>query len=636
VLWAELYNAFRTHYIPVSVMRKKRQEFMDLKQGGRSVHNYSKQFNYLMQYAPDQVDTDEKNDRFMIGLSTKLQERMMLNTGGTFPEFIINVMIADDAIHAHKETKKRKVAATPSGSAPLKYWTVYHHDSTYSPLQSQQHQHQRQPQQWAPHPPQCQHQRAALKARPPPPPVMHLPTPPTAGAASRHTYFNCGRSGHFTHECPMLKKSVTQGHITPPSHGPQKVVVTKTGRVNYTTMEDIPEGEQVLMGMFSLNGRHVIILFDLGASHDFINKACTQEHQLATEYMLTPYMISTRGGKIITRQVVVNPALNLGGRVYQTCLVVLEGQGVDVILGMNWMRKHKAMLDIVARTVHLESLAHGSVVLKLQPPTSTVSTLQHTTAQNLKDILVACEFPNIFPEDLSCMPLDRDVEFIIELQPGTTPISRWPYKMTPKELAELKVQLNELLDRGYIHPSSSPWGCPALFVKKKDQSLRLCVDYWTLNAVTVKNKYPLPHIDILFSQLADAKVFSKVDLHLGYHQIKIHPEDVPKTAFSTRYGLYEYLVMLFGLTNAPAHFMYLMNSVFMPELNKFVIVFIDDILIYSKSEEEHVRHLHVILQRLRDHQLYAKFNKCTFWLKEVPFLGHIISTEGIAVDPSKV
>jgi hypothetical protein len=133
VLWAELYNAFRTHYIPVSVMRKKRQEFMDLKQGGRSVHNYSKQFNYLMQYAPDQVDTDEKNDRFMIGLSTKLQERMMLNTGGTFPEFIINVMIADDAIHAHKETKKRKVAAAPSGSAPLKYRTVYHHDSTYSP-----------------------------------------------------------------------------------------------------------------------------------------------------------------------------------------------------------------------------------------------------------------------------------------------------------------------------------------------------------------------------------------------------------------------------------------------------------------------------------------------------------------------
>jgi hypothetical protein len=185
------------------------------------------------------------------------------------------------------------------------------------------------------------------------------------------------------------------------------------------------------------------------------------------------------------------------------------------------------------------------------------------------------------------MPPDQDVEFIIELQPGMTPISRQPYKMTPKELAELKVQLNELLDKGYIHPSSSPWGCLALFVKKKDQSLRLCVDYRPLNTVTIKNKYTLPCIGILFDKLAGARVFSKVDLHLGYHQIKICPEDVPKTAFSTRYRLYEYLIMLFGLTNAPAHFMYLMNSVFMSELDKFVVVFIDDILIYSKSEEEH-------------------------------------------------
>jgi hypothetical protein len=160
----------------------------------------------------------------------------------------------------------------------------------------------------------------------------------------------------------------------------------------------------------------------------------------------------------------------------------------------------------------------------------------------------------------------------------------------------LKLQLNELLDKGYIRPSSSPWGCPALFVKKKDQSLRLYVDYRPLNAVTIKDKYPLPRIDILFDQLASARVFSKVDLRSGYHQIKIRPEDVPKIAFSTRYGLYEYLVMLFGLTNAPAHFMYLMNSVFMPELDKFVVVFIDDILVYSKIEEELEQHLSIILQ----------------------------------------
>jgi hypothetical protein len=234
------------------------------------------------------------------------------------------------------------------------------------------------------------------------------------------------------------------------------------------------------------------------------------------------------------------------------------------------------------------------------------------------------------------MPPDRDIEFAIELQPGMTPISKRPYRMPPVELAELKKQLQELLDKGFIRPSTSPWGCPALFVKKKDESLRLCIDYRPLNAVTIKNKYPLPRIDVLFDQLVGAKVFSKIDLRSGYHQIKIRASDIPTTTFSTRYGLYEYLVMSFGLTNAPTYFIYLMNSVFMPKLDKFMVVFIDDILVYSKNEEEHAGHLHVVLQRLREHRLYAKLSKCDFWLKEIKFLGHTISQAGIAVDPDKV
>lgn len=211
------------------------------------------------------------------------------------------------------------------------------------------------------------------------------------------------------------------------------------------------------------------------------------------------------------------------------------------------------------------------------------------------------------------MPPDQNLEFVIELVSGTTPISKRPYRMPPHELVELKTQLQELGDKGFMWPSSSRWGCPALFVQKKDDTkLRLCVDYRTLNAVTIKNKYPLPRIDILFDQLARAKVFSKIDLRPDYYQIKIRPADIPKTAFSTRYALYEYLVMSFGLTNAPVYFMYLMNSIFMPELDKFVVVFIDDILIYSKTQEEHAEHLRIILQRLRDHKLYAKFSKCEF------------------------
>jgi hypothetical protein len=194
--------------------------------------------------------------------------------------------------------------------------------------------------------------------------------------------------------------------------------------------------------------------------------------------------------------------LSQAGRLLRTNLIFSEGQGIDVILGMGWMKRYKAVLDIAACTVHLESPTNGSVVLKLPSPTSIASTLNHTAAQNLEDIPVPCEFPDVFLEDLLGMPPYWDVEFIIELQPGTAPISKLPYNKTPKELAEWKVQLNELLDKGYIRPSLSPWGCPILFVKKKDQSLRLCVDYRPLNVIAVKNKYPLPHIDILFDQLA--------------------------------------------------------------------------------------------------------------------------------------
>jgi hypothetical protein len=293
-------------------------------------------------------------------------------------------------------------------------------------------------------------------------------------------------------------------------------------------------------------------------------------------------------------------------------------------------------LDISSRAVEIDSLDHEPTILYLPQRECNNSYAYAVEGIKLRDIPIVCEYLDIFPDDLPGMLPDRDIEFVIELQPTTDPISKRPYRMPPNELAELKIQLQDLLDKGYIRPSASPWGCSALFVKKKDNSLRLCVDYRPLNAVTIKNKYPLPRIDILFDQLAGAKVFSKIDLRSGYHQIKIRSSDIPKIAFSTRYGLYEYLVMLFGLTNAPAYFMYLLDSVFMQELDKFIVVFIDDILIYSKNPEAHAKYLHVVLQRLRDHHLYANSSKCEFWLDTVKFLGHTISSDGISVDPSKV
>jgi hypothetical protein len=241
-----------------------------------------------------------------------------------------------------------------------------------------------------------------------------------------------------------------------------------------------------------------------------------------------------------------------------------------------------------------------------------------------------------FLEELSGMPPDREIEFVIELVPSTAPIFKRPYRMVANQLAELKEQLQELLANGYIRPSASPWGAPVIFVPKKDGTQRMCVDYRSLNEVTIKNKYHLSRIDDLFDQLKGVCVFSKIDLRSGYHQLKIRATDIPKTTFITRYGLYEYTVISFGLTNAPAYFMYLMNKVFMEYLDKFVVVFIDDILIFSKNEEEYDEHLRLVLQKLRENQLYAKLSKCEFWLKEVSFLGHIISEGGISVDLSKV
>ncbi|BBG96968.1 transposable element gene [Prunus dulcis] len=254
----------------------------------------------------------------------------------------------------------------------------------------------------------------------------------------------------------------------------------------------------------------------------------------------------------------------------------------------------------------------------------------------LEDIPVVQEFPDVFPEDLPGLPHHREIEFTIELVRRTNPISQAPYRMAPVELKELKIQLQELVDKEFIRPSFSPWGAPVLFVKKKDGTMRLCIYYRQLNKVTVRNRYPLSRIDDLFDQLKGAKVFSKIDLRSGYHQLWIREEDVPKTAFRTRYGHYEFLVMPFGLTNAPAALMDLMNRVFRRYLDRFVIVFIDDILVYSKSQKAHMKHLKIVLKTLRRRQLFAKFSKCQFWLDRVSFLGHVISAEGIYVDPQKI
>ncbi|WVZ52696.1 hypothetical protein U9M48_003733 [Paspalum notatum var. saurae] len=301
---------------------------------------------------------------------------------------------------------------------------------------------------------------------------------------------------------------------------------------------------------------------------------------------------------------------------------------------METLKKWGAKIDCANRTVQLTAPGGQGVEISASSPTGCLHQMEVKPTDGIR---VVCDYPDVFPDELPGMPPDREIEFVIELLPGTAPIAKRSYRMAPIEQEEVKKNIDELLAKGYIRPSSSPWTFLVLLVEKKDTNeKRMCVDYRALNEVTIKNKYPLPRIDDLFDQLQGACAFSKIDLRSGYHQLKIRPSDIPKTAFTTKYGLHEYLVMSFGLTNAPAYFMHLMNRVFMDYLDKFIVVFIDDILIYSKSEEEHEVHLRLVLQRLREHKLYAKLKKCEFWIDEVPFLGHIISRGGIAVDPRKI
>ncbi|GJY42238.1 hypothetical protein Tco_0429508 [Tanacetum coccineum] len=291
------------------------------------------------------------------------------------------------------------------------------------------------------------------------------------------------------------------------------------------------------------------------------------------------------------------------------------GDEILIVRGDGSSNKHGTRLNIISCTKAQEYLTKGCHVF-LANITATKDE-DKSKEKRLEDVPVVQEFPEVFPEDLPGIPPTRQVEFRIDLVPGATPVARAPYRLAPSEMKELAEQLQELTDKGFIRPSSSPWGAPVLFVKKKDGSFRMCIDYRELNKLTVKNRYPLPRIDDLFDQLQGSSIYSKIDLR-------------------TRYGHYEFQVMSFGLTNAPAVFMDLMNRVCKPYLDKFVIVFIDDILIYSKSKKEHEEHLRQIMKLLKKEELYAKFSKCKFWIFRVQLLGHVIDCRGIHVDPTKI
>ncbi|GJR60314.1 putative nucleotidyltransferase, ribonuclease H [Tanacetum coccineum] len=406
---------------------------------------------------------------------------------------------------------------------------------------------------------------------------------------------------------------------------------TKHIIVRYHFIKDVDalQDPNVVTGTYSLNNLYATVLFDSGADFSFISTKfaplLNEKPSIANPW----YVIEVANGKKEeVDRIFCGCRLELGDSIFPIDLMPLGQGSFDVIVGMDWLSNQKAMIVCHEKIVKIPVEEGNVLCVQGECNVRKTKTLMSTKENEptLSDIPIVCDFEDVFPDDLSGLPPQRQVEFRIDLIPEATPVAKSPYRLAPSEMQELSEQLQELQDKGFIRPSHSPWGAPVLFVK----------DYRELNKLTIKNRYPLPRIDDLFYQLQGARYFSKIDLRSGYHQLRVHDDDISKTAFKTRYGHFEFTVMPFGLTNAPAVFMDLMNRVCKSYLDKFVIVFIDDILIYSKTKEDHENHLRLMLDLLNKEKLYAKFSKCEFWLQYIHFLGHVVNHDGIDVDPSKI
>ncbi|GJS37034.1 putative reverse transcriptase domain-containing protein [Tanacetum coccineum] len=463
-------------------------------------------------------------------------------------------------------------------------------------------------------------------------------SPPNVNTgANQRACFECGAQGHFKKDCPKLKNNNNRGNQAGNAKAQAKVYAVGNAGAN-------PDNN-VVTGTFLLNNRYASILFDTGADRSFVSTAFSSRIVITPTALDHDYNVELADERIVGLNTIIRGCtLNLLNHPFNIDLMPVELGSFDVIIGMDWLAKYHAVIVCAEKIVRIP---FGDEILIVRGDESSnkhgtrLNIISYTKAQEyltkgchvflanitatkdedkskekrLEDVPVVQEFPEVFSEDLP---------------------ARAPYRLASLEMKELAEQLQELTEKGFIRPSSSPWGAPVLFVKKKDSSFQMCIDYRELNKLTVKNRYPLPRIDDLFDQLQGSSIYSKIDLRSGYHQLRVREEDIPKTAFRTRYGHYEFQVMSFGLTNAPAVFMDLMNWVCKPYLDKFVIVFIDDILIYSKSKKEHEEHLRQILKLLKKEELYAKFSKCEFWISRVQFLGHVIDCRGIHVDPAKI
>ncbi|KAL4565786.1 hypothetical protein LXL04_029892 [Taraxacum kok-saghyz] len=650
--WGDLRTMMIEEYCPRREYQKFEQELWNLAMQGSDITGYTNRFDDLSVLCPGMVTPIVKKiERCIWGLAAQIQNSVTAFNPLTYESVkSIAIRMIDQAVRQGMMVPK----AEPSREQhKRKSW----HSKSNSNSNGNNNSNNNNRQISAQAPPKRQHTISAYAAIP----VSAVapqkqckkkghtaryckgapigPAPIVNTGANRACY-GCGDTGHFKRDCP-------------------KAAGTATGRVFALGAREAIADQRCVTGTFLINNTYATILFDSGAEQSFVNhhfrKLLTQQ----SEPLKEKYIVAMANGHLeSTQEILNNCTLTLNDHIFPVNLMPITIGSFDIIIGMDWLEPHHADVMCFEKAVPLNLPNGDTMIVYGDKSGDNLRILSCIKAQKylqkkcpaflahivdkskevkkIQDIPEVRDFPDVFPEDLPGLPPKRQVEFRIDLIPGVSQIARAPYRLAPSEIQELSSQPQELLSRGFITPSFSPWGAPVLFVKKKYGSFRMCIDYRELNKLTVKNRYPLPRINDLFDQLQGSTHYSKIDLRSGYHQLSVQQEDVPKTAFRTRYGHYEFLVMPFGLTNAPAVFMDLMNRVCRPYLDKFVIVFIEDILIYSRNKEEHGRHLRLILELLRKEKLYAKFSKCEFWIREAKFLGHVVSHEGIHVDPSKI
>ncbi|WVZ76472.1 hypothetical protein U9M48_024448 [Paspalum notatum var. saurae] len=516
--WAQFRENFRNHHVPAGLMKMKKKEFLSLKQGSMSVTEYRDKFLQLARYATAEVAEDrEKQEYFLEGLNDELQYQLMNHTFPSFHQLVDRALFTERKRQEIEERKRKYNNSSSSSNTRPRF--SQGPSSQQQRAQGQQGYRSRRA---------IVVSRLALctrlsaQCRPPLPPRTR---PPALGLATsvveRATMLMLVPVG-----CKGQQSGQRQNPPQPQQGRPNQQNKTPwQGKVNHVTAESAAEAPNVVIGTFLVNSHPATVLFDTGATHSFITKSYAEQYNIPIRSTSRPMVVSTPGGTLSTSLICPRVSINIRGVEFCTKLIIIGSAGIDIILGMETLAKWDVRIDCAKRTVHLTA-PDGQ---KVEVAATNLRLSASMEAKPTEGIRVVCEYPDVFPYELPCMPPDREIEFLIELLPGTAPIAKRQYRVAPKEQGLIKENIDELLGKGFIRPSSSPWAFPPLFVDKKDGTRRMCVDYRALNDVTIKNKYPLPRIDDLFDQLQGACVFSKIDLRSGYHQLKIRPSDIPKT-----------------------------------------------------------------------------------------------------------